>query len=565
MAADMGMSSVARVITLEELLRHAWTGRLRIPDFRRSFSWSRQDVIRLVDSVLHGYPVGSLLLWERPAEEERVTLGALAVDAPAIDRALWVVDGQQRVVSLANVLHPDGRVDERLALGYGLRSGQVVALSPQGDPFVIPLPTLFDLTRLLTWFADRQEAGDYRQSAFELARNLREFALPAYQIVEDDVRVVQTIFDRLNSTGRSLTRAEIFSATHVQEGNRVALDVDRIAEEIDERLRFGRIDGETVLQCILARRGPDVHRDVRSEFDPGRGRGRGRLPRRSARNGLRPWLRGARARCPLHHRGRRPAPYFPALPLSPRAPDTVPRSAPGAASARAATAPSLVLAGHRGWSRGGSRQHLRCSATTRPLHGGNRRDGVALLRLLAAVGDDPPVVPDPHRFKVNTAEGKLVLCSWWHLAPRRPDTGERYTRSDIAAAVEESATVFDAVRWIFPVRFAHTRERRWAADRVLMPVVDESLAEVSGLLQHRPRHMPEDLWAAVLASHLISGECEQLLQTEDVVSFVEQRHSDVVGHLRRFLSLVCEWGFENTPPLVDLELDDLDDELDVAR
>ncbi|WP_328708616.1 DUF262 domain-containing protein [Microbispora hainanensis] len=37
-------------------------GRLRIPSFQRSFRWDRDDVVRLFDSVLRGYPIGTLLM-----------------------------------------------------------------------------------------------------------------------------------------------------------------------------------------------------------------------------------------------------------------------------------------------------------------------------------------------------------------------------------------------------------------------------------------------------------------------------------------------------------------------
>jgi len=60
-----------------------------------------------------------------------ITLGALEINAPALTDALWVVDGQQRLTSLANVLHPEGQLDERFALGYDLQARvEIRGLSP---------------------------------------------------------------------------------------------------------------------------------------------------------------------------------------------------------------------------------------------------------------------------------------------------------------------------------------------------------------------------------------------------------------------------------------------------
>jgi hypothetical protein len=424
----------------------------------------------------------------------------------------------------------------------------------------VPLPALFDLPGLLSWFADHPEASEYQGPVFDAARNLQRFTVPAYQVVEDDVHVLQLIFDRLNSTGKALTRAEVFSALHLREVGDTGggVDVDRVAAEIDGRFGFGRLDGDTVLTCLLARRGPDVQRDIRGEFDTDRVRGALDFPDETVAEAFK---RGAAALeraveflidVGVPHYTFLPYRYL--LAVLTRFFALHPAVRPAEQRLlrrwfwRAATAGS-------GMDRGGAAGATR--VLCRSISGTDANS--SLQRLLGSVGHDPAPLPDPHRFKLNLAEGKLVLCSWWNLQPIRPDTGEQYTRADLTTAVEDAATATDAVRWVFPVRFTHTLERRWAADRVLMPILDEPLAEVSGLLQRRPRTVPANLWPDVLASHLVSPECERLLQVEDVVGFVERRHVDVVDHLKRFLTLVCEWGFENTPPLDDLELDDLDD------
>ncbi|MGH3601734.1 MAG: DUF262 domain-containing protein, partial [Pseudonocardiaceae bacterium] len=177
----------------------AWSGQIRVPHFQRDFRWTRQDVIRLFDSIVKRYPVGSLLLWRRPAPAQQLTLGALRIDAPQVDQALWVVDGQQRVSSLANALHPDGAQDPRFNLGYDVREDRIVNRAVTDDPYVIPLPIVFDLTKVLGWFATHPEVSDYRNRAFELTKHLRQFSIPAYQVVQDDTLVLRDIFDRMNN------------------------------------------------------------------------------------------------------------------------------------------------------------------------------------------------------------------------------------------------------------------------------------------------------------------------------------------------------------------------------
>ena len=111
-------------------------GQLRVPQFQRSFRWERRDVLNLVDSVLRGYPIGSLLLWKREAGAARLRIGTLDIEAGQMPDALWVVDGQQRITSLVNVVDPEGVRDPRFALGYSLREQKVVPLREPDPPLI---------------------------------------------------------------------------------------------------------------------------------------------------------------------------------------------------------------------------------------------------------------------------------------------------------------------------------------------------------------------------------------------------------------------------------------------
>ena len=57
----------ATTFRLSALVRNVLDGAVRVPHFQRSFRWDARDVGLLFDSILRGYPVGSVLLWERAA------------------------------------------------------------------------------------------------------------------------------------------------------------------------------------------------------------------------------------------------------------------------------------------------------------------------------------------------------------------------------------------------------------------------------------------------------------------------------------------------------------------
>ncbi len=84
-------------LQIADIVRHiddATLGKLNVPEFQRKYVWRASKVADLVDSLWRGYPIGTLLLWESLYESPRTALGD---QGPK----LWVVDGQQRVTSLA--------------------------------------------------------------------------------------------------------------------------------------------------------------------------------------------------------------------------------------------------------------------------------------------------------------------------------------------------------------------------------------------------------------------------------------------------------------------------------
>jgi len=94
----------ARTFSVQELLDGVARGRVRIPSFPHGLKWDRMHAQLLLDSLYRGYPVGTLLLWETAAPAGAGRIGSLTLPAPQMENALWVVDGQQRIVSLTRIL-----------------------------------------------------------------------------------------------------------------------------------------------------------------------------------------------------------------------------------------------------------------------------------------------------------------------------------------------------------------------------------------------------------------------------------------------------------------------------
>lgn len=54
-----------------DLVRDVKSGRIGLPDLQRPFVWQDSKVRELFDSMLRGYPIGYIMLWESPTNYER--------------------------------------------------------------------------------------------------------------------------------------------------------------------------------------------------------------------------------------------------------------------------------------------------------------------------------------------------------------------------------------------------------------------------------------------------------------------------------------------------------------
>ena len=97
---------------LDNLLMDIESGKLGLPDLQRPFVWSNTKVRELFDSMLLGYPIGYLMLWDSP--EDGGKSKQIGTEGHAIKEAKQlIIDGQQRLTSLYAVMYGKEVVDER--------------------------------------------------------------------------------------------------------------------------------------------------------------------------------------------------------------------------------------------------------------------------------------------------------------------------------------------------------------------------------------------------------------------------------------------------------------------
>lgn len=134
------------ILRIEELVKDVKSGDIKLPKFQRPFVWNKEDILKLLDSVYQGYPIGSVLLWltrEKLAAERKIADLEIN-ERPDEYPTNYLLDGQQRLSTLCGALFWNGKDKNSI---------WNIAFDVETETFIHPKGTSkspsFRLTRLL--------------------------------------------------------------------------------------------------------------------------------------------------------------------------------------------------------------------------------------------------------------------------------------------------------------------------------------------------------------------------------------------------------------------------------
>ncbi len=247
-----------KTFSVAKLLDAIRTGRIRIPRFQRGFRWSDEDRRLLFDSLQAGYPIGTLLLARGEAPEDEVILGGYTAHVPHVSDALWVVDGQQRLSTLATALLDDpGGAYRAIYFDLEAERFEIGTRRRAPPPHWVPVSVLSSSSTLNKWLREQAMSDRHSDRADEIARRIREYTVPAYLVPYDgrNDALLKQIFARINRRGKALESHEVFQALHA--GVQGAKGpIDRVRDALGE-LGFGPIEPRQVERAALAIAGHD--------------------------------------------------------------------------------------------------------------------------------------------------------------------------------------------------------------------------------------------------------------------------------------------------------------------
>lgn len=227
---------------LSRLVERVNGGEIKIPKFQRGFVWQKPDVIALLESILEGYPIGSLLFWrtEQKLKSERTIEGFVLPPTPDKYPTNYVLDGQQGLTTIYGVLSYKGPRDQGhiLSVIYDLHEKELRHRQPNDGQWCLPLNVMFDFARFnqfqqsLTALPDHDELN---AEALRVNETFREYQVPVVTLTERTLADVCPIFESINSTGTKLTVYDLMVAATFSEDFDLNDEVGALAKAFESK------------------------------------------------------------------------------------------------------------------------------------------------------------------------------------------------------------------------------------------------------------------------------------------------------------------------------------------
>ena len=525
--------------SIEDLLEKVRAGLIRLPEFQRLFKWGPDDVLQLFDSIIRGFPIGTLLFWKGAAA---TNAGGRSLEtapehlASAGSELVWVLDGQQRMTSLAGVLlSPNDPTEDRYRLAVDFDADALIKVraADAWPQRTLPLSYTMDSVNLMTWLgARRNELSEREQRrALEVGKSIREYRVPGYIVVADDAETARLIFDRTNTTGKPLSKADVFRALHEGIGSQRPNSLEGLQQSVAD-LQFGSLRENLFLQAAAAVAGLDVTRmDHEALSRPELGAA---LP--DAASALRKALSFLKMDAHIPHADL--LPYgFPIVALTRFFhfhPEPRPRSRE--LLSRWVWRGALT---QKHWTH--EQKYLR--ETLEQVQGTDEEAEVqGWLRALP----QEPIRLEPAEYSLRSAQTRLHLLAMIDLRPRDLATGAPL---DAAALIADEGSA--AVIPLDPRSFGEPNEDRMRASvfgRVLQkPMTQERL---HSLLDNM--FLDEE----TLASVGLDREDVHAILSDVARPFAIRRHQRLKTHVEEFFARRARWDDSDRPSLASLEVKD---------
>jgi hypothetical protein len=196
-------------VKVSKLVTDYRAGRIVIPEFQRDYVWRKNKAPKLIDSLYRSFPVSTLLFWQ---SSDYATARRSSPRAAAGRNMSWLIDGQQRVMTLSRVMSGD----EGIEVLFNPKSDQfsLANAATRHDANWVRVADLFDdaIYRELRRELPETKKGAKLEAIFDKVRGIRDYEIPVVHMVDHSFEDAVDAFTRINSLGVRLGKQDIESA-----------------------------------------------------------------------------------------------------------------------------------------------------------------------------------------------------------------------------------------------------------------------------------------------------------------------------------------------------------------
>lgn len=255
------------IMRLEELALLVKAGEIKLPRFQRPFVWKQPDMLKLLDSIYKGYPIGSILIWNSSQKlmSERSILGLeVNVEDNSYYPTNYLLDGQQRLTTLCGALFWNGSEENSI---------WNIHFDLENEEFLYPkesnLVTLFPLNKIIKTsdfikqcmkFDHHEKRDEYYRRSERLLKSIKDYKIAVVKIGDMTIDEVAPIFERINSTGRKLTIVDLMMAATWSNGFDLTAEIQKIKANC-KQIGFDEISDPIILRTISASADLGINKD----------------------------------------------------------------------------------------------------------------------------------------------------------------------------------------------------------------------------------------------------------------------------------------------------------------
>jgi hypothetical protein len=191
-------------LTVKELVREYRSGLIVIPEFQRDYVWKKGKAPLLIDSLYRSFPISSLLLWQSTEQARSRRKDPRPARA---SNTSWLIDGQQRVITLSRVLNGDEGID--VVFNPGSDVFRLANVATKNDRNWFRVADIWDDA---TYRTLRRDLPEKLEARLDKVRQILDYEIPLVRMVNHTFGDAVQAFTRINTLGTRLKVEDIESA-----------------------------------------------------------------------------------------------------------------------------------------------------------------------------------------------------------------------------------------------------------------------------------------------------------------------------------------------------------------